>query len=134
MADENSDMWKDYTVYVDKIVLDGFHKIVQTSFNYFLKETDYMKASPDPLFEAQLQLKPPEILFSPSLNYGEADGFNDQIEGLINHVYKQGSLVERIAVHLGQENYQVNAFLVIFFIFLNSRQVILNFCSLTSLT
>ena len=121
-------MWKDYTVYVDKIVLDGFHKIVQTSFSYFLKETDYMKGNPDPLFEAQLQLKPPEILFAPSLNYGEADGFNDQIEGLINFVYKQGSLVSRVAVHLGQENYQVKfIFLAIIFFCFESSQVISKF-------
>jgi dynein heavy chain, axonemal len=107
VADENSDMWKVYTAYADKMVLDGFHKIVQTSLNYFLKETDYIKANPDPLFEAQLQLKPPEILFNPSLNYGEKDGFYEQIEGLIENVYKQGSLIPRIAGHLEQDNYKV---------------------------
>lgn len=100
-------MWKTYTVYVDKLVLDGFHTIVQTSLNYLLKETD-TKTSPDPLFEAQLKLDPPEILFSPSLIYGEAGGFLEQIQGLISNVYEQSSLIPRIAKHLGQDDYQVN--------------------------
>lgn len=107
VQDENSGMWKAYTVYVDKIILDGFYKIIQTSVNYILKETDFNKGSPDPLFEAQLQLKPPEILFAPSLNFGDHDGFYEQIEGLIGTVFKQGSLIPRVANHMGQENYQV---------------------------
>ena len=37
VEDENSDMWKLYTSYVDKIIVEGFHKIVQTTLNYFLK-------------------------------------------------------------------------------------------------
>ena len=100
-------MWQAYTEYVDKMVLDGFHKIVQCSLNYFLKETDYVKANPDPLFEAQLQLKPPDMVFIPSMNYGDSDGFYEQIEGLIGNIYKQGSLIPRIAKHLEQDNYQV---------------------------
>lgn len=107
VQDENSGMWKAYTVYVDKIIVEGFHKIVQSSLNYFLRETDYIKANPDPLFEAQLQLKPPEIRFSPSLNFGDSDGFYDQIEGLLGNVYKQCSLIPRIAKHIGQDDYQV---------------------------
>lgn len=95
-------MWKIYTVYVDKLVLDGFHTIVQTSLNYLLKETD-TKTSPDPLFEAQLKLDPPEILFSPS-----PGGFLEQIQGLISNIYEQSSLIPRIAKHLGQDDYQVN--------------------------
>jgi dynein heavy chain len=105
---EDSSMWKAYTAYIDKIVLEGFHKIIQCSLAYFLKETDYIKSNPDPLFEAQLQLKPTEMVFSPSMNYGSQDGFYELLEGLVMSVYKQGSLIPRIAVHLEQENYQAD--------------------------
>ena len=88
-------------------MVDGFHKIILCSITYFLKETDHTKGNPDPLFEAQLLLKPPDMVFSPSLNYGDIDGFYELIEGLIGSIYKQGSLVQRLAKHLGQENYQV---------------------------
>ena len=108
VSDENSDTWKTYTTYVDKMVLDGFHKIVQSSLSYFLKETDYLKGNPDPLFEAQLQLKPPDMVYQPSMNYGDTDGFYELIDGLIGNIYKQGSLIPRIAKHLEQENYQVS--------------------------
>jgi dynein heavy chain len=47
------------------------------------------------------------MIFSPSLNYGDIDGFYELIESLIGSIYKQGSLVQRLAKHLGQENYQV---------------------------
>lgn len=103
---EDSANWKAYTAFVDKIVLDGFHKIVHCSLAYFLKETDFVKAHPDPLFEAQLQLKPSEMVFTPSMNYGDSDGFYELVEGLVGNVYKQGSLVPRIAKHLEQDNYQ----------------------------
>ena len=107
VEDESSDIWKTYTVYVDRIVLDGFHKIVQCSIAYFLRETDFAKTNPDPLFEAQLQLKN-EMVFVPSMNYGDSDGFYEVIDELVNNIYKQGSLVSRIANHLEQENYQVS--------------------------
>ena len=103
---EDSETWNAYTVYVDKIVLDGFHKIIQCSIQYFLKETDFAKGNPDPLFEAQLLLKS-EMIFTPSMNYGDSDGFYEAIEGLLNSIYKQGSLIPRIAKHSDQENYQV---------------------------
>ena len=100
-------MWKVYTVYVDRIIVEGFHKIIQTSLNYFLKETDHIRTNPDPLFEAQLQLKPPEMRFAPSLNYGDSDGFYDQIESLIGNVYKQSTLIPRIAKHMAHADYLV---------------------------
>lgn len=90
---------------MDRIVLDGFHKIVHCSLAYFLKETDFIKGNPEPLFEAQLQLKS-EMIYTPSMNYGDSDGFYELIEGLLGNVYKQGSLIERVAKHLSQENYQ----------------------------
>ena len=71
-----------------------------------MKETDFAKGNPDPLFEAQLQLKS-EMIFTPSMNYGDSDGFYEAIEGLLNSIYKQGSLIPRIAKHSDQENYQV---------------------------
>ena len=62
----------------------------------------------DPIFEAQLQLKPPELVFAPSLNYSDANGFYETIEANIGHVYKQGSLMPRIARHLEQADYQAD--------------------------
>ena len=83
-------------------------KIVACSLNFFLRETDFVRSDPDPLFEAQLQLKPPELVFSPSLNYGEPNGFFEQVEVNVGHVYAQGSLIPRVASHLEQKDYKSN--------------------------
>jgi dynein heavy chain len=108
VENDTTDIWKAYTVYVDRIVLEGFQKVILCSLNYFLRETDNIKSNPDPLFEAQLQLKPTEIVFAPSMNYGDHDGFYELIEGLVGNIYKQGSLIPRIASHIGQEHYQAD--------------------------
>ena len=107
VEDENSENWKNYTAYIDKSVLEGFQKTVLCTLQYFLAETDFVKTNPDPLFEAQLQLKNTEMVFAPSMNYGTLDGFYELLEGLVNNVYNQGSLIPRVAVHLKQDNYQV---------------------------
>ena len=104
--DEKSEKWKNYVTYVDKFVIDGFHKIINCSLAYFLKETD-IKNNPEQLFEAQLQLKPPELVFVPSMHYGDMGGFSELIEGLVGSIYKQSSFIPRLAKHLEQENYQV---------------------------
>lgn len=106
ITDTNSQMWKDYCVYADNMVLEGFKNIVACTLNFFLKETDFIKSDPDPLFEAALQLKPPELVFSPSLTFGDTNGFYDQVGNNIGHVYNQGSLIPRIASHLDQKDYQ----------------------------
>ena len=107
VEDDKSDNWKNYTAYIDKSVLEGFHNTVLCTLQYFLAETDFIKSNPDPLFEAQLQLKTNEMAFVPSMNYGTPDGFYELLEGLVNNVYHQGSLIPRVAAHLKQDNYMV---------------------------
>ena len=48
------------------------------------------------------------MVFRPSLDVGVADGFYDLIDGLVGDVYKQASKISRLAVHSGQEHYQVH--------------------------
>ncbi len=108
VADANGDIWKEYTVYVDNMIFEGFNKIIACSLNYFLRETDFVKNEIDPLFEAQLQLRPPELVYAPSMNYGDAGGFYEMIEANIGNVYHQGSLISRVAGHLEQKDYQAD--------------------------
>jgi dynein heavy chain len=100
-------MWKAYTLCVDKMIVEGFNTIIQTSLNYFLKETDHIKFEPDPLFEIQLRLDQPELLFTPSMEIEEPESFYLIIQDLIQSVYKQASLIQRIAKHIGANDYQV---------------------------
>lgn len=106
-ADENSEIWKAYVDYVDEFVVDGFFNTINCSLNFLLDNTE-TKNSPLPLFEAHLELQVPEMVFMPSLDYGVADGFYDLVDGLVGDIYKQSSLVPRLAAHSGQEHYQVS--------------------------
>ena len=107
VEDEANENWKNYTAFIDKSVLEGFHKTVACTLHYLLAETDFVKSNLDPLFEAQLQLKGNEMAFVPSMNYGTTDGFYELLEGLVNNVYTQGSLIPRVAANLKEHNYQV---------------------------
>lgn len=102
VEDENNDNWKEYTAYIDRIVLEGFYNTVACNFQYWLTETDHNKSNIDPLFETQLHLKETDVFFLPSMN-----GVYDLIEEMISSVFTQGSLIPRVASHFIEQNYQV---------------------------
>ncbi|NXD73362.1 DYH9 protein, partial [Eolophus roseicapillus] len=107
LADPASDTWKVYVDYVDEIVLDGFFTAVECSLKYLLENTD-PKAALAPLFEVQLDLVIPDLVFHPSLDPGTNDGFYDMVESLLNDIYGISSLVPRLAVHSGFLHYQAD--------------------------
>lgn len=49
-----------------------------------------------PLFEAQLELLDPDMVFAPSLDPNDEKGFTAMIKGIIDDIQKMSSLVERI--------------------------------------
>ncbi|XP_074967774.1 dynein axonemal heavy chain 9 [Phalacrocorax aristotelis] len=107
LADLTSDIWKAYVDYVDEIVLDGFFTTIECSLKYLLENTD-SKAGLAPLFEVQLDLVIPDLIFHPSLDPGTNDGFYDMVESLLNDIYRISSLVPRVAEHSGFPHYQAD--------------------------
>ncbi|NXH48679.1 DYH9 protein, partial [Dicaeum eximium] len=107
LADPASDAWKVYLDYVDEIVLDGFFTAIECSLKYLLENTD-PKAGLAPLFEVQLDLVIPELVFHPPLDPGTNDGFCDMVESLLQGIYHISSLVPRLAVHSGFCHYQAD--------------------------
>ncbi|GFN78401.1 dynein heavy chain 9, axonemal, partial [Plakobranchus ocellatus] len=104
-ADSSTDIWKAYVDYVDEMVVDGFFNTIRCSLQFMLNNTD-PKQNPGPLHEAKLELQVPEMVFLPSLDFGVADGFYDEVDGLVGDIYKQSSLIPRLAAHSGQQHYQ----------------------------
>ncbi|CAF1186132.1 unnamed protein product [Adineta steineri] len=108
-VDENnsaiSENWKAYIEYIDEMITDGFYAIVQCDLDFFRQETD-RKNNPEPLFQILLEVHPPEMLFTPSIEPNAPDGFADFVDGLIANSYKQASLIPRLAKHLPHANYQ----------------------------
>jgi hypothetical protein len=60
-----------------------------------------------PLFEAQLELREPDLVFIPSLDPDEPHCFASVVEGLITDIIKMASLIPRIALNHGAANYEV---------------------------
>lgn len=60
-----------------------------------------------PLFEAQLDLKVPDLVFTPPLDIRVGDSFFELVESLINDVFRISSLVPRVAQHGTFSHYQV---------------------------
>ncbi|RLV89556.1 hypothetical protein DV515_00014816, partial [Chloebia gouldiae] len=105
LADPASDAWKVYLDYVDEIVLDGFFTAIECSLKYLLENTD-PKAGLAPLFEVQLDLVIPDLVFRPPLDPGTNNGFCDMVESLLQGIYHISSLVPRLAAHSGFCHYQ----------------------------
>lgn len=60
-----------------------------------------------PLFEAQLDLKVPDMVFSPPLELGAGDSFLELVESLVDDVFRISSLVPRLAQRSPSPHYQV---------------------------
>ncbi|XP_016382633.1 dynein axonemal heavy chain 9 [Sinocyclocheilus rhinocerous] len=106
-ADPSSARWKVYVDYIDEMVIDGFYSAVESSLKFFLDNTD-QKAGLAPLFEVQLLLQVPEIVFYPSLEFSASGGFHDLVESLINSVFRISALVPRLSEHSGFPHYQAD--------------------------
>uniref|UniRef100_A0A8C2C803 AAA+ ATPase domain-containing protein n=1 Tax=Cyprinus carpio TaxID=7962 RepID=A0A8C2C803_CYPCA len=105
-ADPSSAQWKVYVDYIDEMVIDGFYNAVESSLKFFLENTG--KAGLAPLFEVQLLLQVPEIVFNPSLEFSASDGFHDLVESLINSIFRISALVPRLSEHSGFPHYQAD--------------------------
>uniref|UniRef100_A0A3Q3NPA1 Dynein heavy chain 9, axonemal-like n=1 Tax=Labrus bergylta TaxID=56723 RepID=A0A3Q3NPA1_9LABR len=98
-AEPTSDEWKAYVEFIDDMIIDGFFNSVECSLKFFLDNTDQRSAIA-PLFEAQLDLKVPDMVFTPSLEFGSGDSLLDLVESLINDVFRISSLVPRLAQNI----------------------------------
>ncbi|GLH12094.1 Dynein beta chain ciliary [Gryllus bimaculatus] len=59
-----------------------------------------------PLFEAQLELQEPDLVFIPSLNPEDDDSFSKLIDSIIQDILKMASLVPRISQGKEAKDYQ----------------------------
>lgn len=75
-------------------------------FQFFPLGLD-QRMSGGPLFEAQLDLRVPDMVFTPPLEVGAGDSFFELVESLTNDVFRISSLVPRLAEHSPVPNYQV---------------------------
>ncbi|KAF6093353.1 dynein axonemal heavy chain 9 [Phyllostomus discolor] len=106
-ADPASNSWKTYVNYIDDMLQDGFFLTIECSLQYLLENTE-CKPGLNPIFEAQLSLAIPELVFSPSLESGLEGSFYDMVEGLVTSIFRIASLVPRLSPQNSAPHYQVD--------------------------
>lgn len=114
-AEDDSEAWKQYVEYVDKMVVEGFFNAVTYSLEFFVNNMEG-SVRQAPLLEAQMILSASEIVFRPSLDIAAGDGLYELVQGLLQDVFQMSTQIKRVAVHLDMKDYQVDI------IFLFSRQ------------
>ena len=90
--------WIEYLRYVDEIVYKSVLQMVATSLSYLLDETD-SKKSPLPLFDLQMALFEPDIIFKPSIDQSIVGNFYDLINGIIEKIFRMATLIPRVAIN-----------------------------------
>ncbi|XP_066120408.1 dynein axonemal heavy chain 9 [Saccopteryx bilineata] len=106
-ADPTSNIWKTYVDYIDDMLLDGFFLAIECSLKYLLENTE-CKTGLNPIFEAQLSLETPELVFRPSLESGVKGGLYDTVKGLISSIFRIPSLVPRLSSQNSSAHYQAD--------------------------
>ncbi|CAH1639911.1 unnamed protein product [Spodoptera littoralis] len=92
---QNSEIWMNYVAFIDALLEEALFKTIACSLGYI---TEHMnpKNKLSPLFEAQLELLDPDMVFVPSLDPSDEKGFTALIKSLIEDVVNMSTLIERI--------------------------------------
>ncbi|KAM6897526.1 dynein beta chain, ciliary-like [Xenentodon cancila] len=106
-TDPSSEEWKAYVEYIDDMIIDGFFNSIECSLKFFLDNTDQNDVVA-PLFEVHLDLKIPDMVFTPSMDFGAADSFFEMMENLINDVFRMSSQMPRLAQDMPIPHYQAD--------------------------
>lgn len=113
MADDDSEAWRQYVEYVDKMLVEGFFSAVTHSLEFFVMNMEG-SVRQAPLLEAQMVLTASEIVFRPSLDIGSADGLYELVGGLLQDVFQMSTQIKRVAPHLDMKDYLVNIIFLFF--------------------
>uniref|UniRef100_A0A182IVR3 Dynein beta chain, ciliary n=4 Tax=Anopheles atroparvus TaxID=41427 RepID=A0A182IVR3_ANOAO len=87
--------WVEYVKFVDNIVNDNLLFMIGISIGYLAENMDVAN-NLAPLFESRLELLEPHLVFVPSLNPNDVNGFNALLAGLVNDITYMSSLIPRL--------------------------------------
>lgn len=95
ISNEKSHAWQAYVTYVDKIVVESLRKAVGCSLSYLSENMD-ATCQHEPLLEARLELREPDLFYVPSLEPDDPDGLDQLIANLLNDIIGMAKLVPRL--------------------------------------
>ncbi|KYN05431.1 Dynein beta chain, ciliary [Cyphomyrmex costatus] len=91
----DQEAWQEYVKYIDDIVIESLRKAVGCSLGYLAESMDPIVKC-EPLLEAKLELREPDLYYVPSLEPEDPDGFDQLILGLLNDITGMAALVPRL--------------------------------------
>ncbi|KAI8438868.1 hypothetical protein MSG28_011209 [Choristoneura fumiferana] len=101
---QDSEIWLNYVAFIDNLFEEALFKTIACSLGYISEHME-PKNKLAPLFEAQLELLAPDMVFNPSFDPNDKKGFTALIMSLIDDILKMASLVERIYLQK-EESYE----------------------------
>lgn len=103
--DASEERWLHYVDYIDEIVKEALQRTLGCSLAYLADNMD-SSSQPPAFFEARLELKEPNLAFSPPLDDTET-GLPSIIQGLIDGILRMALLVPRVAKVVDATTYEV---------------------------
>ncbi|XP_015596133.2 dynein beta chain, ciliary [Cephus cinctus] len=102
IGDNKGNSWEDYVEYVDGIVAESLRRAVGCCLGYLADNMDPL-GHKQPLLEAKLELREPDLFYVPSLEPDDPEGLDQLIMGLLNDMIGMAALVDRLKA--GSEGY-----------------------------
>lgn len=93
--DATNPIWQDYVSFVDNIVYENLLLTVGVSMNYIAEQMDPSNHFA-PLFESRLELLDPILIFIPSLDPNDPNGFNNILITLIDDITKMAAIIDNL--------------------------------------
>ncbi|XP_046594204.1 dynein beta chain, ciliary [Neodiprion lecontei] len=93
--DNENESWDTYVTYVDGIVSESLRRAVGCCLGYLADNMD-PSGQKEPLLEAKLELREPDLFYVPSLEPEDPDGLDQLIAGLLNDMIGMAALVPRL--------------------------------------
>lgn len=91
----DSPAWEEYVKFFDKIVTNYLRKIIGCSLSYLAENMD-PSCQKEPLLEAQLELREPDLYYVPSLEQDDPEGLECLVEGMLKDIMQMAELIPRI--------------------------------------
>lgn len=95
-TNSENDCWDVYVNYVDNVVTESLRRAVGCCLGYLVDNMD-PSGQKEPLLEAKLELREPDLFYLPSLEPDDPDGLDQLIAGLLNDIIGMAELVPRLS-------------------------------------
>lgn len=95
IENQSNPAWQEYISFVDNIVYEHILVTTGVSLGYIVEQM-YPQNNFSPLFESRLELLDPNLIFVPSLDPNDPNGFNNLLVLLIDDIMKMSSLLKSL--------------------------------------